>query len=184
MKKRTALFKVLKNRLYKFINSFIFIGILWATFFVVGAIIGFNICKVEPIPLTEEEIDYYTSQAEILYNSGISNLDANIVFEFYNDGIISIYSNNEPDEKQKIKITFYNKEIVKVEPYYSTDFMAARIVFSLIFAFVGFFAFIAFAYLIDLIGEKISSIKNEVLAELQENNFDKDENSSKTNTND
>lgn len=169
MKKRTSLFKILKSKLFQYIDLTTFYLILWLAFIVTSAIIGFNFYKAKPIPLTEEEINYYTSQAEILFNSGISNLDDNIVFEFLNDGTIGIYSNNEPKEKQKIKVKFFNKEFVAVEPYYHTNFITTKIAFSLIFAFGGFLLFIAFICLTDWIGKKISSIKDDVLTKLQKN---------------
>lgn len=118
MKKRTALFKVLKNRLTKFVNATDFFIIMWLAFTVVGTIIGFNIFKPEPIPLTQDEIEYYTSQAELGYYKGIVYLDDNIMFIPTSSTTAKVYTDGQPYEKQKIEVTYFKKEIVKVELYY------------------------------------------------------------------
>lgn len=170
MKKRTALFKVLKNRFAEFVGSKNFISTVWTVFVIVSAIIGFNVLKKEPIPLTQAEIDYYTDQAELGYNKGIKYLDTGIWFEPIDSTTTDIYAIDNPYAKQKLRITYLNKEIVNAEPYYSCWFLGDRILGALVFAFGGFFVFIPISYLLLWVIEKIISIKEDVEEELENAN--------------
>lgn len=168
MKKRTALFRVLKKRLTEFVRSKSFFNTKWIAFAIVGAIIGFNLGKTEPIPLTQEEIEYYTSQAEVGFSKGISYLDDNIEFIPDNNTTAKIYTANQPDKKQKLTITFSNNEIVNVEPYYSYWFFGDRIAFTIAGAIIGAFVFLPIEFFFELIENAIISIKEDMNEELNE----------------
>lgn len=165
MKKRTALFKVLMRR---FVNSTTFFFGIWAAFVIVNAIIGFNIFKTEPIPLTQDEIKYYTNQAELGYHKGIKYLDDTIMFIPKDSTTATIYTDGQPNVKQRLEVTYLNNEIVSAEPYYPYGFLGDRIAGATLLAFCGFLEFILIAVLLELISKKIISIKKEIKKELEE----------------
>lgn len=167
MKKRTALLKVLKNRFADFVGSKNFINTVWTVFVIVSAIIGFNVLKTEPIPLTQDELQYYTEQAELGYNKGLSYLDDSIMLKPIDSTTANIYAIDKSDEKQRLKVTYLNDEIVNAEPYYSYWFLGDRIIGAFLFAILGFIVFIPIALLLTWIIEKIISIKEDVAYELK-----------------
>lgn len=170
MKKRAALFKVLKNRFATFINSTAFLVTIWILFAIIGAIIGFNISKIEPIPFTQDEIEYYTEQAELAYNKGLKYLDNNIIFIPIDNTTVKVYTDGQPAEKQKLKVTYSDKEIINSEPYYSYSFLGNRITCTILFALVGAVVFIPISSFVEWIIEKIISIKEDVAYELKKEN--------------
>lgn len=175
MKKRTALFKVLKNRFADFVDSKNFIYTVWTIFVIVSAIIGFNVVKTEPIPLTQDELQYYTEQAELGYNKGLNYLNDSIMLKTIDSTTANIYAIDKPDEKQGLTVTYLNGEIVSAKPYYSYWFLGDRIIGALLFAILGFIVFIPIACLLALIIEKIISIKEDVAYELKKANSVTDE---------
>lgn len=175
MKKRTALFKVLKNRFAEFVNSKAFLNTAWVVFVIVSAIIGFNVFKTEPIPLTSDEIEYYTVQAELGYHKGLDYLDDNIRLIPNDSTTANVYTDDQPDEKQRLKVTYLNNEIVDAEPYYSYSFLGYRIAGAFMFAILGFWSFIVIALFLERIIKKIISIKEDVEEILQEANSVADE---------
>lgn len=175
MKKRTALLKVVKNRFKNFVGTDTFIVTLWVAFTIVCAIIGFNVSKKEPIPLTEDEIQYYTEQAELAYNKGLRYLDNNIMFKPIDGTTANIYASDTPYGKQKLKVSYLNNKIINVEPYYSDSFLFDRIGWAVAFACVAGFAYIPIYILLKCIINKIISIKKAVEKELEKVNSVTDE---------
>lgn len=170
MKKRTALLKVLKNRFATFINSPAFLVTTWIVFAIIGAIIGFNSSKIEPIPFTQDEIEYYTEQAELAYNKGLKYLDNNIIFIPIDNTTFKVYTDGQPAEKQKLKVTYSDKEIINSEPYYSYPFLGTRIACTIISAFIGAVVFIPIFSFVEWIIKKMVSIKEDVAYELKKEN--------------
>lgn len=175
MKKRTALFKVLKNRFIGFVGTDAFFVTLWITFIIVCAIIGFNVSKTEPIPLTEDEIQYYTEQAELAYNKGLRYLDNNIILIPIDSNTANIYPSDIPYGKQKLKVTYWNNEIINTEPYYSDSFLGDSIMIAVLSALFGS-VFVAFpiSLLVVWFIRKIISIKEDVEKELEKANSETD----------
>lgn len=167
MKKRTALFNVLKNRLADFVNTDAFFATLWISFIIVCAIVGFNVFKTELIPLTQDEILYYTEQAELGYNKGVRYLDNNIMFEPIDSTTANIYASDTPYGKQKLKVTYLNNEIINTEPYYSDSFLLDRIWFAVASAMMGAVAFFPIGFFVEWIIKKIISIKEDIEYELE-----------------
>lgn len=175
MKKRTALFKVLKNRLADFVDTEAFLANLWIAFAIVCGIVAFNVFKREPIPLTQDEIQYYTEQAELGYNKGLRYLDTNIMLKPIDSTTANIYTSDTPYGKQKLKVTYFKDEIINTEPYYSDSFFIDRLGYAVAFALIGAFVFIPIAFLLDWTIQKIISIKEDVAYELKNANSVTDE---------
>lgn len=175
MKKRTALFKVLKNRLADFVNTDVFYATLWITFAIACAIVGFNVFKREPIPLTQGEIQYYTEQTELAYNKGLRYLDNNVTLIPIDNTTANIYASDTPYGKQKLKVTYLNNEIINTEPYYSHSFLLDRIGYAVAFGLIGAFAFIPIGFFVEWIIKKIISIKEDIEYELEKENSATDE---------
>lgn len=175
MTKRTALFKVLKNRLADFVTTEAFLATLWIAFAIICAIVGFNVYKREPIPLTQDEIRYYTEQAELAYNKGLRYLDNNISFKPIDNTTANIYASDTPYGKQKLTVSYLNNEIINAEPYYSDSFLLDRIGWAVAFATIGAFVFMPIAFFVEWIIKKIISIKEEVEEKLEEANSVADE---------
>lgn len=170
MKKRTAFFNVLKNRLANFVTTEAFLVTLWIAFAIVCAIVAFNVFKNEPIPLTQDEIQYYTEQAELGYNKGLRYLDNNIMLKPIDSTTANIYVSDTPYGKQKLKVTYLNNEIINTEPYYSDSLLLDRIGIAAAFALIGAFVFIPIALLLEWIIKKIVSIKEDYEEELEKAN--------------
>lgn len=176
MKKRTALLKVLKNRFTNFVDTEAFTVTLWIALIILCAITGFNVSKEDPIPLTENEIQYYTEQAELAYNKGLGYLDNNIMIIPIDSTTANIYPSDIPYGKQKLKVTYWNNEIVNAEPYYSDSFLGDRIIIAALSALFGsVFVALPISNLIAWFIRKIISIKKDVEEELENANSVTDE---------
>ncbi len=171
MKRRTALFKVLKNRFTNFVGTEAFTITLWIVLIIVCAIIGFDVSKREPIPLTEDEIQYYSEQAELGYNKGLRYLDNNIMLIPIDGTTANIYPSDAPYGKQKLKVTYWNNEIVNTQPYYSDSFLGDSIMIAVLSALFGsVFVALPISALIAWFIRKIISIKKDVEQELEKAN--------------
>lgn len=175
MKKRTALFKVLKNRFTDFVGTEAFFVTLWITFVIACAIVGFNIFKREPIPLTEGEIQYYAEQAELAYNKGLRYLDNNVTLKPIDNTTANIYASDTSYGKQKLKVTYLNNTIINPEPYYSDSLLLDRIGYAAAFALLGALAFIPIGFILEWIIKKIISIKEDIAYELERESSQTDE---------
>lgn len=167
MAKRTALFKVLKNRFTNFVDTEAFFVTLWITFVIACAIVSFNVFKTEPIPLTQGEIQYYVEQAELAYNKGLRYLDNNVTLKPIDNTTANIYASDTPYGKQKLKVTYLNNTIINPEPYYSDSLLLDRIGYTVAFALLGVFAFIPIGFILEWIIKKIISIKKDIAYELE-----------------
>jgi len=168
MEKRKILFKVLKKKLSNFVKSDTFFFLSMSLFVILSAIAGFMIVKLDPIPLTEDEIEYYTNQAEVVYFEGMAYLDDNISVEYKTSNSCSVYDVTAPDAKQKLIVTFLDGKITNIEYYYSVSFLGIRILGALLSAILGFLVFCFLGMFISWIADKISTFKYSVQSEIEE----------------
>lgn len=137
-----------------FINSAVGFFTIIIVISIIFGIVGFISFKQEPIPLTEKEITYYTNQAEIGYLKGVFYLDDNIEFIKDYDTTYNVYSLNQPEEKQKLKVTFSNDIVANRETYYSANLFKNTIVNTLSMAFGGFLLAVCLLVILDLLIRK------------------------------
>lgn len=155
MTKRERFFENLKKVLnYLLSNAFAVFSIL-ATFIIVFGILGFMLFKQEPIPLTENEVEYYTSQAETAYLKGLYYLDNNMEFVPINETQFNVYSSTQPEEKQKLRVTFSDNIISNKELYYSVDFIIVKILYTICGALIGIILWLLLLFLMEYINSRI-----------------------------
>lgn len=127
-------------------------GLITLVIFVIGfGIVGFILSERLPIALTETEIEYYTTQAEIGYLQGIYYLDDKIKFvpandSIFDDNTFKIYSDNQSALKQKLKVTFSGNTISNKEVFYSTNF---TILYTVLGVLLGIVLWVLFLIFID-----------------------------------
>lgn len=155
MTKRERFFENLKKVLnYLLSNDFAGFSILVA-FIIVFGILGFMLFKQEPIPLTENEVEYYTSQAETAYLKGLYYLDNNMEFVPINETQFNVYSSTQPEEKQKLRVTFSDNIISSKEFYYSINFISVKILRTISGALIGIILWLLLLFLMEYINSRI-----------------------------
>lgn len=155
MTKRKSFLKNLKKVLDYSLNSDAVGFTILAVFIIAFGIIAFIISKQEPIPLTETEIEYYTSQAETGYLKGLFYLDDDVKFTPINDTTFEVYSSSQPEEKQKLKVTFSGNIISNKELYYSIGFIRNRVLRTSCGALIGCILWLLFIFLMEYISSRI-----------------------------
>lgn len=165
MIKRKKLFNLayLKNKINNNKEMSIII-LVWILFVIACSTFAFIFFKEEPIPLTEEEVTYYTSQAELAYHQGIIYVDDNVEFVNNHDDTFDVYGYKQPAQKQKLTVTFLEGREVDTKPYYSYAFTDNRIGMTLIFGVCGLLVYLPLAYALICIVEwfyKLTSKKQK-----------------------
>lgn len=156
MEKRKSFFATLKNILNYSLNSDTIVLTILAVFIIAFGFVGFIISKQEePIALTENEIEYYTSQAEIGYLKGLYYLDDYIQFIPINETQFEVYSSTQPKEKQKLRVTFSDNTISNKELYYSINFIRNRVIRTFSAALIGCILWLLFLFLMAYINSRI-----------------------------
>lgn len=130
---------------------------IWALFIIAFIILRF---KAEPIPLSDDEIKYYTSQAEIGYLKGLSYLDDNVKLIPIDKTTFNVYSSDFSNYNQKVKVTFLNDTVLNTETYYSVDFRYLNFCYSFISFIIGLFVGFVFLLFMEYINDKIQG--NEI----------------------
>ncbi len=128
---------------------------IWALFIITFIIIGRLRFKAEPIPLSDDEIKYYTSQAEIGCLKGLSYLDDNVELIPIDKTTFNVYSSDSSDYKQKLKVTFFNDTVLNTETYYSVNFEYLNFCYAFISFIVGFVVGLVFLLFMEYINIKI-----------------------------
>lgn len=156
MTKRKRFLETLENILYYSLNNDAVAFSILAMFVIICGILGFMFSKQVPVPLTEKEIEYYTSQAEIGYLKGAYYLDENIAFIPINNTTFKVFSLDQSEEKQKLKVTFSGNVVSSTaEVYYSVNFIANRIVWTLCGALNGFLLWLLLIFFMEYISSII-----------------------------
>lgn len=155
MEKRKSFLGTLKKILdYSLTSNTVGFTIL-AVFIIAFGIVGFIISKQEPIALTENEIEYYISQAETGYLKGLYYLDDNIELIPINESKFEVYSSTQPKEKQKLRVTFSASTISNKELYYSIDFIRNRVLRTSCGALIGCMLWLLFLFLMEYVSSRI-----------------------------
>ncbi len=175
MTKRKAFFKVLKERWCNFVGTNAFYTSTCLFAFIIFAVVTFIFVKQKPIDLTEDEIEYYTSQAEILRYKGQFYLDENIKADLKNDGSINIYNYNHPYSKAKLNVSFSNDGTPTPIPYYEHSFILEAIALTFVLAILETIIFVLIWCLIEWLIKKIRDFKDDVTIELENYNSENDE---------
>jgi len=149
MIKRKLLFKLdtFKNKINADKEMTIII-LLWIIFVIACSTFAFILAKKEPITLTQYEIKYYTTQAELAYNEGIFYLDNTVEFINNHDGSFDVYSYNQPEYKQKLNITFLEDGQIDTNLYYSYNFTLNRLGAAFVIGSSGFIIYLPLVYII------------------------------------
>lgn len=133
---------------------------IWALFIITFVIIGLLRFKAEPIPLSDNEVKYYTSQAEIGYLKGLRYLDNNVELIPIDKTTFNVYSSDFSDYNQKVKVTFLNDTVLNTETYYSVNFRYLNFCYSFISFIIGFVVGLVFLLFMEYINDKIQG--NEI----------------------
>lgn len=158
MTKREKFLVTLKKVLDYSLNTNSVLLSTLVTFIIVFGIIFFIFSKQVPIPLTEKEIQYYTTQAEIGYLKGLFYLDDNIKFIPVDDTTYNVYSSLRPEENQKLRVTFSNGTISKTELYYSVSFIYERIAATVLGLGMGFIVWLLFIFSMEALNKLLKNM--------------------------
>lgn len=120
--------------------------LIWILFVIVCSTLAFIFSKEDPIPLTEDEIEYYTAQAELAYYEGIIYLDDDITVKNNHDGSFDVYDYKQPEQKQKLTVTFLEGGKIDIYPYYSYDFHYHRISETVMYGLMSIVLFLPLAF--------------------------------------
>lgn len=149
MAKRKNFLNVLESVL-NYLNTPSVSSVIWAAFTIGFGIMLFVYSKQVPIPLTEKEILYYTSQAEVGYLKGAYYLDENVEFiPVGHSTTFKVHSSLPTGDKQKIRVTFKDGSISKTELYYTFKPFFIRIILIGLGAVIGFAVGFIFWVIID-----------------------------------
>lgn len=154
-----------KNNIHKDNLTFTFYltCILFAIVFITFTFIS---SKKEPIPLTESEIDYYITQAQLAYHEGHICLDKNVEFIDNHDGSFDVYGYNQPKQKQKLTVTFLEGGEVDINTYYSYYFLADGLITTIGICIMSFVVCISLTFAIILILIALLEFKNFIKSKL------------------